>query len=141
MLGNFSFGDYFKSEAIPFAWELLTGDLGLDKDRIWATVFTDDEEAASIWHRDVGLPLERIQRMGEDNFWEMGETGPCGPCSEVYYDRGPEYGAAGGPAGGGEERYVEIWNLVFTSSTANDPGTLGRCLAPASTPEPGSSGY
>ena len=124
MLGNFSFGDYFKSEAIPFAWELLTGDLGLDKDRIWATVFTDDEEAASIWHRDAGLPLERIQRMGEDNFWEMGETGPCGPCSEVYYDRGPAYGAEGGPAGGGEERYVEIWNLVFTQFDRQRDGTL-----------------
>jgi len=125
MLGNFSFGDYFKAEAIPFAWELLTGELGLEPDRVWATVFTDDEEAAAIWHEGVGLPLERIQRMGEDNFWEMGETGPCGPCSEVYYDRGPAYGADGGPAGGGgEERFVEIWNLVFTQFDRQLGGTL-----------------
>jgi alanyl-tRNA synthetase len=114
MLGNFSFGDYFKESAIPWAWELLTATLGLDGDRLWPTVFTDDDEAAQIWRDVVGVPAERIQRMGEDNFWEMGETGPCGPSSEIYYDRGAEFGAAGGPTDGGAERYVEIWNLVFT---------------------------
>jgi alanyl-tRNA synthetase len=124
MLGNFSFGDYFKEAAIPWAWELLTGELGLDGERLWATVFTDDDEAAQIWRDAVGLPAARIQRMGEDNFWEMGETGPCGPCSEIYYDRGPEFGGAGGPAGGGEERYVEIWNLVFTQYDRQRDGGL-----------------
>jgi alanyl-tRNA synthetase len=124
MLGNFSFGDYFKAEAIPLAWELLTSVLGLDGDRLWATVFTDDDDAAAIWRDVVGLPADRIQRMGEDNFWEMGETGPCGPCSEIYYDRGPAFGEAGGPAGGGEERYVEIWNLVFMQFDRQLDGSL-----------------
>jgi len=124
MLGNFSFGDYFKVETIGWAWELLTGDLGLDGDRIWATVYTDDDEADAIWRDVVGLPADRIQRMGEDNFWEMGETGPCGPCSEVYYDRGPEFGEAGGPAAGGEERFVELWNLVFTQYDRQPDGSL-----------------
>jgi alanyl-tRNA synthetase len=114
MLGNFSFGDYFKERAIPLAWELLTGPFGLDGDRLWATVYLDDDEADEIWRSSVGLPAGRIQRLGEDNFWEMGDTGPCGPSSEIYYDRGPEWGADGGPASGGEERYVELWNLVFT---------------------------
>jgi alanyl-tRNA synthetase len=113
MLGNFSFGDYFKERAIPLAWELLTGPFGLDGDRLWASVYRDDDEAAEIWRSAVGLPADRIQRMDEDNFWEMGDTGPCGPCSEIYYDRGPAWGEEGGPAHGGEERYVEIWNLVF----------------------------
>jgi len=124
MLGNFSFGDYFKAEAIPWAWELLTVDLGLDGERLWATVYTDDDQAAQIWRDAVGLPAERIQRMGEDNFWEMGETGPCGPCSEIYYDRGPEFGPPGGPLNGGEERYVEIWNLVFTQYDRQADGTF-----------------
>jgi alanyl-tRNA synthetase len=114
MLGNFSFGDYFKELAIPLAWELLTGPLGLDGDRMWVSVYRDDDEAAAIWADTVGLPAVRIQRLDEDNFWEMGETGPCGPSSEIYYDRGPEWGPDGGPAGGGgEERFVELWNLVF----------------------------
>jgi alanyl-tRNA synthetase len=113
MLGNFSFGDYFKETAIPLAWELLTGPFGLDGDRLWASVYKDDDEAEQIWRSSVGLPADRIVRMDEDNFWEMGDTGPCGPCSEIYYDRGPEWGAGGGPAEGGEERFVEIWNLVF----------------------------
>jgi alanyl-tRNA synthetase len=113
MLGNFSFGDYFKERAIPLAWEFLTGTLSLDGDRLWISVFLDDDQAAEIWHDQVGVPTHRIQRMGDDNFWEMGETGPCGPSSEIYYDRGPEWGPEGGPAGGGEERYVELWNLVF----------------------------
>ncbi len=124
MLGNFSFGDYFKADAIPYAWELLTGRLGLDGERLWATVFTDDDDAAAIWRDVVGLPAERIQRMGDDNFWEMGDTGPCGPCSEIYYDRGPDFGPAGGPLDGGEERYVEIWNLVFTQYDRQLDGTL-----------------
>jgi alanyl-tRNA synthetase len=124
MLGNFSFGDYFKEAAIPWAWELLTGELGLDGERLWVTVFTDDDEADQIWREAVGVPAARIQRMGEDNFWEMGETGPCGPSSEIYYDRGAEFGAAGGPAEGGEERYVEIWNLVFTQYDRQRDGGL-----------------
>jgi alanyl-tRNA synthetase len=114
MLGNFSFGDYFKERAIPLAWELLTTTFKMDGDRLWVTVYRDDDDAAAIWRDDVGVPAGRIQRMDDDNFWEMGETGPCGPCSEIYYDRGPAWGPDGGPAGGGgEERFVEIWNLVF----------------------------
>src|SRR5579862_5003575 len=115
MLGNFSFGDYFKEGAIPLAWEFLTGTLGLDGDRLWASVFREDDEAETIWRETIGLPAQWVQRMDEeDNFWEMGETGPCGPSSEIYYDRGPEWGLDGGPVGGGgEERFVEIWNLVF----------------------------
>ncbi len=124
MLGNFSFGDYFKSQAIPWAWELLTEQLKLDGDRLWVTVYTDDDDAAEIWRDGVGLPAARLQRMGEDNFWEMGETGPCGPCSEIYYDRGASYGTAGGPAGGGEERYVELWNLVFPQYDRQADGRL-----------------
>ncbi len=124
MLGNFSFGDYFKAETIGWAWELLTDVLGLDGDRLWASVHVDDDEAAGIWHEAIGLPAERIQRMGEDNFWEMGETGPCGPCSEIYLDRGPELGEPGGPLHGGEERYVELWNLVFTQYDRQPDGSL-----------------
>jgi len=118
MCGNFSFGDYFKAEAIPLAFDLLTravdaGGFGLSPERIWATVYLDDDEAADIWTRVVGLPPERVQRRGmEDNFWSMGVPGPCGPCSEIYYDRGPEYGADGGPVAD-EERFREVWNLVF----------------------------
>jgi len=113
MLGNFSFGDYFKDRAIPLAWGLLTEVFGLDPTRMWASVYKDDDEAADIWSEVVGLPPERIVRMDEDNFWEMGDSGPCGPCSEIYFDRGEAYGPPGGPLGGGEERFVEIWNLVF----------------------------
>jgi alanyl-tRNA synthetase len=118
MLGNFSFGDYFKEQAIPFAWELLTtperdGGFGFPEDRLWATVYLDDDEAASIWRDKVGLPESRIQRRGmADNFWSMGVPGPCGPCSEIYYDRGPDYGLDGGPVVD-EDRYLEVWNLVF----------------------------
>ncbi|MCO5996900.1 alanine--tRNA ligase [Actinoallomurus rhizosphaericola] len=118
MLGNFSFGDYFKEGAIPFAWDLLTrseadGGFGFPEDRLWATVYHDDDEAFEIWHKKVGLPEERIQRRGmADNFWSMGVPGPCGPCSEIYYDRGPEYGREGGPVAD-EDRYLEVWNLVF----------------------------
>jgi alanyl-tRNA synthetase len=113
MLGNFSFGDYFKEKAIPYAWEFVTETLGLDPDRLWVTVHISDDNAAAIWHDAVGLPAERIQRLDEDNFWRMADTGPCGPCSEIFWDKGPAYGAEGGPAHGGAERFVEIWNLVF----------------------------
>ncbi|GAA4609964.1 alanine--tRNA ligase [Actinoallomurus liliacearum] len=118
MLGNFSFGDYFKEQAIPFAWDLLTrpesdGGFGFPEDRLWATVYHDDDEAFEIWHKKVGVPEDRIQRRGmADNFWSMGVPGPCGPCSEIYYDRGPEYGREGGPVAD-EDRYLEVWNLVF----------------------------
>jgi alanyl-tRNA synthetase len=124
MLGNFSFGDYFKAQAIEYAWEFLTETLGLDGERMWATVHTSDDEGAQFWQELVGLPGERIQRMGEDNFWEMGSTGPCGPSSEIFYDKGPEHGSGGGPAEGGEERYVEIWNLVFMESNRMEDGSL-----------------
>jgi alanyl-tRNA synthetase len=124
MLGNFSLGDYFKEGAIKFAWELSTDVLGYDGDRVWATVFLDDDDAFQIWRDVVGLPAERIQRMGEDNFWEMGEVGPCGPCSELYYDMGAERGEAGGPAHGSEERYLEFWNLVFMQFDRQPDGSM-----------------
>ncbi len=131
MLGNFSFGDYFKELAIPFAWELLTraesdGGFGFPEDRLWATVHHDDDEAFAIWRDKVGLPEERIQRRGmADNFWSMGVPGPCGPCSEIYYDRGPEYGREGGPVAD-EDRYLEVWNLVFMQfERGRGPGKEG----------------
>jgi alanyl-tRNA synthetase len=112
MMGNFSFGDYFKEDAIAFAWELLTEGYGLAPDRLWITVYEDDDEAERHWRR-IGVPASRIQRLGmADNYWSMGVPGPCGPCSEINYDRGPAFGREGGPAVDGE-RYVEIWNLVF----------------------------
>ena len=114
MLGNFSFGDYFKERAIPWAWELVTEGWGLDPDRLWVTVHDSDDEAEQIWHEAVGVPIDRIQRMGDsENFWQMGETGPCGPCSEIFWDYGPGHGHEGGPKYGHEDRFVEIWNLVF----------------------------
>ncbi len=113
MLGNFSFGDYFKSLAIPYAWEFVTGTLGLDPERLWVTVHLSDDEAADIWRDTVGVPPERIQRLDDDNYWRMADTGPCGPCSELFWDKGPQYGADGGPAFGGADRFIEIWNLVF----------------------------
>ncbi len=118
MLGNFSFGDYFKELAIPFAWELLTGPeaeggFGFPESRLWVTVYQDDDQAAKLWHDHVGVPEGRIQRRGlADNYWHMGVPGPGGPCSEIYYDRGPEYGREGGPVAD-EDRYLEVWNLVF----------------------------
>jgi alanyl-tRNA synthetase len=127
MNGNFSFGDYFKEAAITLAWELLTksrddGGFGLPPDKLWATVYLDDEEAERIWHKSVGLPMERIVRRGmADNYWSMGIPGPCGPCSEIYVDRGADYGKEGGPEVD-EDRYMEIWNLVFMQSQRG-PGT------------------
>jgi alanyl-tRNA synthetase len=118
MCGNFSFGDYFKEGAIALAWDLLTrsiadGGYGFPESRLWVTVFHNDDEAVQIWNKKIGLPLDRIQRRGmEDNFWSMGVPGPCGPCSEIYYDRGPDYGIEGGPIAD-ENRYMEVWNLVF----------------------------
>ncbi len=123
MLGNFSFGDYFKREAIGYAWEFLTKEMGLPADRLWVTVYVDDDEAADIWLGEIGVDTARFTRIGDepggekyksDNFWSMGDTGPCGPCTEIFYDHGPEI--AGGPPGtpeGEGDRYVEIWNLVF----------------------------
>ena len=126
MLGNFSFGDYFKREAIQYAWEFLTQDMKLPPERLWVTVYRDDNEAADIWLKDVGVSAERFSRLGEkDNFWSMGDTGPCGPCSEIFYDHGPE--VVGGPPGSPEEdgdRYVEIWNLVFMQFNRDASGTL-----------------
>ncbi|HMK97733.1 MAG TPA: alanine--tRNA ligase [Acidimicrobiales bacterium] len=124
MLGNFSFGDYFKREAVLYAWELLTEVLGLEAERLWVTVYNDDDEAADIWADEIGVPREKIQRTGEDNFWEMGDTGPCGPCSEIHYDRGPQWGAGGGPVGGSETRYIELWNLVFQTYDRQSSGEL-----------------
>src|ERR1700736_103130 len=126
MLGNFSFGDYFKREAIHLAWDFLIYTLGLDPARLWCTVYRDDDEAADIWLKDIGVSPQRFARLGEaSNFWSMGDTGPCGPCSEIFYDHGP--GIAGGPPGSAEEegdRYVEIWNLVFTQFERAADGTL-----------------
>src|SRR3954467_8449888 len=124
MLGNWSFGDYFKELAITMAWELLTEVIGFDGDRLWPTVHTSDDDAEAIWHETIGVPMDRIQRLGKDNFWEMGETGPCGPCSEIHYDCGPEWGESGGPAHGGSDRYIEFWNLVFMDQFRSADGTL-----------------
>jgi len=122
MLGNFSFGDYFKAEAIEWAWEFSTRVLGLDPERIWVTVHISDDEAAGIWENDIGVPAERIQRLDKDNFWQAGDTGPCGPSSEIFWDKGPEFGEGGGPAHGDEDRFIEFWNLVFMQY---DQGTDG----------------
>ena len=127
MLGNFSFGDYFKEEAIPLAWELLTGVFGLDGDRLWVTVHESDDEAEQLWIDQVGVRPERVQRMGdEDNFWAMGETGPCGPDSEIFFDKGAAYGHDGGPKHGGDQRFVEIWNLVFMQFNRDARGQRER---------------
>ena len=126
MLGNFSFGDYFKREAIAFAWEFLTKRLGLPEERLWVTVFNEDDEAADIWLKEMGVSEQRFSRCGaKDNFWSMGDTGPCGPCTEIFYDHGPSI--AGGPPGSPEEdgdRYIEIWNLVFMQFDRSADGTL-----------------
>ncbi|MFC3147888.1 alanine--tRNA ligase [Piscinibacterium candidicorallinum] len=133
MLGNFSFGDYFKRDALKFAWELLTEVYKLPKDKLWATVYAEDDEAYDIWHKEIGLPADRIVRIGDnkgkryasDNFWQMADTGPCGPCSEIFYDHGPE--VAGGPPGSPEadgDRYIEIWNNVFMQFDMQPDGSL-----------------
>ena len=134
MLGNFSFGDYFKKEAIAYAWEFLTVDLKLDKSRLYVTVFTDDDEAADIWHEQEGVPRERIFRFGEkDNFWSMGDTGPCGPCTEIFWDNGPTVGC-GKPectVGCDCDRYMEIWNNVFMQFNRSADGNLTPLPKPA----------
>lgn len=125
MLGNFSFGDYFKREAIAYAWEFLTARLGLPPERLWVTVHVSDDEAADIWLREVGVSPERFSRLDEDNFWQMGDTGPCGPCSEIFYDHGPEVpGGPPGSADGDLDRYIEIWNLVFMQYERDAQGNL-----------------
>ena len=124
MLGNFSFGDYFKSEACAWAWEFVTEVLGLDKDRLWVTVHLSDDEAAAIWEHEVGVPAERIQRLDEDNYWKMGDVGPCGPCSEIFWDKGPAFGADGGPEHGDEDRFIEIWNIVFMQNEQFEDGSM-----------------
>jgi alanyl-tRNA synthetase len=133
MLGNFSFGDYFKREAIEFAWELLTQRFGLPADRLWVTVFETDDEAADIWLKHIGVDPQRLTRCGEqDNFWMMGDTGPCGPCSEIFYDHGPHI--AGGPPGSPDadgDRYIEIWNLVFMQFERDAQGNQKRIPKPS----------
>lgn len=132
MLGNFSFGDYFKKEAIPWAWEFCTQDLKMPVDKLWVTIYEDDDEAFEIWNKDIGLPPERIVRMGKkDNFWEHG-TGPCGPCSEIYFDRGPEKGCGSPDCKVGCEcdRYVEFWNNVFTQFNKDENGNYTRLAHP-----------
>jgi alanyl-tRNA synthetase len=132
MLGNFSFGDYFKREAIQFAWEFLTGTLGLPPERLWVTCHVSDDEAEQIWVEDIGFPRERISRLDEDNFWQMGDTGPCGPCSEIFYDHGED--VPGGPPGSADDdldRYVEIWNLVFMQFNRDSSGEMQPLPAPS----------
>ena len=141
MLGNFSFGDYFKRDAIRFAWKLITEVYGLEKDKLWTTVYIDDDEAFDIWTKEIGVPAERCIRIGDkpggkpfdsDNFWTMGDTGPCGPCSEIFYDHGPD--VWGGPPGSPEadgDRYIEIWNLVFMQFNRDDAGTMHKLPKPS----------
>src|SRR6202046_1270938 len=139
MLGNFSFGDYFKRDAIHYAWELLTGVYQLPKDKLWVTVYHEDDEAHDIWAKEVGVPVDRIIRIGDnkgaryasDNFWQMADVGPCGPCSEIFYDHGPD--VWGGPPGSPEEdgdRYIEIWNLVFMQFNRDAQGNMPRLPKP-----------
>jgi alanyl-tRNA synthetase len=125
MLGNFSFGDYFKTDAIKWSWELVTEVFGFDGDKLWITVHESDDEAEKIWHEQVGVPMERIQRLGDkDNFWQAGDTGPCGPCSEIHIDRGPAFGPDGGPANDpAGDRFMEFWNLVFMQYNQSSDGT------------------
>ena len=132
MLGNFSFGDYFKKEAIAFAWELLTENYSIPAEKLWITVFKDDDESETIWREDIGVPAERISRLDEeDNFWTMGDTGPCGPCSEIYYDHGPEIEGSP-PAIGSDpgDRFIEIWNLVFAQFDRSQDGSLNPLPSP-----------
>ena len=124
MLGNFSFGDYFKREAIQYSWDFLTGTLGLPADKLWVTVFEDDDEAADVWLKEIKIDPQRFGRLGKkDNFWAMGDTGPCGPCSEIFYDHGPD--SAGGPPGSGDEdgdRFVGLGNLGFMQFDRSSDG-------------------
>jgi len=131
MMGNFSFGDYFKSDACAYAWEFVTATLGLDPERLWVTVHLSDDEAEAIWRDEVGVPAERIQRLDEDNYWRMADTGPCGPCSEIFWDKGPDFGDDGGPAHGDEERFIEIWNLVFMQFEQHEDGSMTPLPAPS----------
>ncbi len=133
MLGNFSFGDYFKEKAIPWSWELVTDVWGFDGDRIWITVHETDDEAEAIWHESVGVPMDRIQRLGDaDNYWQMGETGPCGPCSELHIDRGPSFGPEGGPLHDPHgDRFMEFWNLVFMQFNQSSDGTRTPLPSPS----------
>ena len=139
MLGNFSFGDYFKHDAIRFAWDLLTQRFMIPKEKLWVTVYAEDDEAFGIWSDEIGVPRERIIRIGDnkgaryasDNFWQMADTGPCGPCSEIFYDHGPD--VAGGPPGSPEQdgdRYIEIWNLVFMQYERDESGVLSALPRP-----------
>ena len=121
MLGNFSVGKYFKKEAITYSYEYITKHLNIPVENLWFTVYKDDEESYDIWKNHIGVPVERIQKGTEDNFWHMNIPGPCGPCSEIFIDRGEAYGEEGGPIGGGEDRYIEIWNLVFMESIQDKP--------------------
>ncbi len=125
MLGNFSFGDYFKTDAIPWSWELVTEVFGFDGDRLWITVHESDDEAEAIWHEQVGVPMNRIQRLGDkDNFWQAGDTGPCGPCSEIHFDRGSAFGPDGGPQNDPHgDRFMEFWNLVFMQYNQSADGS------------------
>ena len=140
MLGNFSFGDYFKTEAITYAWELLTQIYQIPKEKMVVTVYAEDDEAYQIWHKKIGLPKDKIIRIGDnkgekyasDNFWMMGDTGPCGPCSEIFYDHGPDI--AGGPPGSKNEdgdRFIEIWNLVFMQYNRNEKGVMQSLPKPS----------
>ncbi|WP_116364689.1 alanine--tRNA ligase [Parahaliea mediterranea] len=132
MLGNFSFGDYFKRDAIRFAWQFLTEELKLPKERLWVTCHISDDEAEQIWIDDIGFPKERISRLDEDNFWQMGDTGPCGPCSEIFYDHGED--VPGGPPGSPDDdldRYIEIWNLVFMQFNRDSSGEMHPLPAPS----------
>lgn len=133
MLGNFSFGDYFKRDAIRFAWMFLTDTLGIPQEKLWVTVYAEDDEAADIWLNEIGIPASRFVRIATmDNFWQMGDTGPCGPCSEIFYDHGPD--VAGGPPGSAEaegDRYIEIWNLVFMQYNRDSTGTLNPLPKPS----------
>ncbi|HEY9396770.1 MAG TPA: alanine--tRNA ligase, partial [Burkholderiales bacterium] len=140
MLGNFSFGDYFKREAITYAWELLTRTFELPAEKLWVTVYQEDDEAYEIWHKHIGIPAERIVRIGDnkgaryasDNFWMMGDTGPCGPCTEIFYDHGPD--VAGGPPGSPDEdgdRYIEIWNNVFMQFNRDEAGVMHKLPKPS----------
>ena len=132
MLGNFSFGDYFKDQAIEFAWNLITKEFKIEKEKLLVTVFSEDEDAYNFWKKIAGLSEDRIIRIPtSDNFWSMGETGPCGPCSEIFWDKGPEHGEDGGPAHGAEERFVEVWNLVFMQFEQHEDGSQTPLPAPS----------